>query len=568
MNRWPVVLLPLLAAAPALAQSKDALEIVPKNALGFILVKDLSQLSAKMERMAKRLDAKMHVSLLEHIKKEAGVKKGLDEKGSALFIVLGGEKEKQPDVSLALPVTDHAEVFAQLGIKDAKGKVHEGEIEPADLTTLAGVGDGPGGKERDPSKRPKVKVAVAKRDQFVLLTLPAHKGALERVVEARESIVGTLKPAREWLGEQDIAGVCTQDGVKVGLGLFVGNPYLAAGSTSPEQAELMKETFAEAEKNIQFVAFGGHISDEGHSSLRTRAYFTPKGSYAEWMARAKPIEGDLLSRLPGRDYQSAFLAQVSSQINLRGVRHLLRWLPSDKAKGLSEEALRLMEKVSDVGVVTYAADSPDKKPGTAGTVVLARVKDAPAFVKDASALLARAQDAAHAESKDEEGGKPKELRVGGKPAAILKVRPVPLPEGKDFGPLKVKGKDKPDKRSLLFVALSEDTVLVGDLAEGEKPESVVERAKSEAGTGLAADEQLKKTMALLPGKLQIALYVNAKNIAKAYAPDVPFPDAPPLALAMRTFDAGVETQFVVPFETVKGFFEMGRRGREKEREKK
>jgi len=560
----------LLAAAPALAQSKDALEIVPKNALGFILVKDLGQLSAKMERMAKRLEAKEHVSLLEHIKKEAGIKKGLDEKGSALFIVLSAEKEKQPEVVLALPVTDHAEVFAQLGIKDATGKVHEGQIEPADLNTLAGVGDGPGRKEVDPSKRPKLKVAVAKREQFVLLAQPAQKGALERVVESRESLVDTLKPAREWLGEQDIAGVCTQDGVKVGLGLFVGNPYLAAGSSSPEQAELMKETFAEAEKNVQFVAFGGHISDEGNSRLLTRAYFTPKGAYAEWMARAKPIEADLLSRLPRREFQAALLAQLSSQVNLRGVRHFLPGkIPAEKAKGLAEDATRLIQRVSDVGVVTDASDSPDTKPGTAGTVVLARVKDAPAFVKDAPQLLLRVQDAVLGESKGAEGRKPKELRVGDKQAAVVEIHAETWasPDRKDIAPIRGKDKGTLGKRTLLFVALSPDTVLVGDLAEGQKPEAVLDRAKVERGRTLASDEQLKKTVALLPGKLQVALYVNAKNIAKANFPTLPFPDAPPLALAMRTFDAGVEAQFVVPFETVKGFFEMGRRGREKERER-
>src|SRR5262249_6223298 len=50
-----VALALLLSAAPASAQTAKALDLVPDDALGFILIKDLHQLSDKVEQLASKL---------------------------------------------------------------------------------------------------------------------------------------------------------------------------------------------------------------------------------------------------------------------------------------------------------------------------------------------------------------------------------------------------------------------------------------------------------------------------------------------------------------------------------
>src|SRR5262245_42832270 len=98
----------LLTAAPASAQTAKALDLVPEDALGFILINDLRQLSDKVDQLAGKLKVAERVSLLELIKRDMGLGEGLNEKGSALFIVLKGATEKpQAGLVIALPVADH-----------------------------------------------------------------------------------------------------------------------------------------------------------------------------------------------------------------------------------------------------------------------------------------------------------------------------------------------------------------------------------------------------------------------------------------------------------------------------
>src|SRR5262245_13076806 len=95
MHRWMLTAVNLLAlGAPAAAQGLKALDRVPDDSLGFVLVKDLRQLSDKVDNTAKKLGVEERVSLLELIQKELGIREGIDEKGSALFIVLPGQTEQ------------------------------------------------------------------------------------------------------------------------------------------------------------------------------------------------------------------------------------------------------------------------------------------------------------------------------------------------------------------------------------------------------------------------------------------------------------------------------------------
>src|SRR5205823_206849 len=111
----------VVCGAPAAAQPTIALDLVPDDALGFILVKDLRQLSDKVESVAKKLGVEERASHLELIQTELGIRDGLNDKGSAVFIVIDGKADKSNPVwLLALPVADFEKIAPQLGVKQPK----------------------------------------------------------------------------------------------------------------------------------------------------------------------------------------------------------------------------------------------------------------------------------------------------------------------------------------------------------------------------------------------------------------------------------------------------------------
>jgi hypothetical protein len=70
-----------LLATPCPAQTDKALSLVPDDALGFLLIKDLRSLSDKVADTAKRLNVQEKVSMLELIQKEMGIQEGINERG-------------------------------------------------------------------------------------------------------------------------------------------------------------------------------------------------------------------------------------------------------------------------------------------------------------------------------------------------------------------------------------------------------------------------------------------------------------------------------------------------------
>src|SRR5947209_1151331 len=235
MCRWLPTLLALLLLAPgARAQLPQALDLVPDEPLGFIVIRDLGQLSRKVEQLGTKLHAEQKVSLLELIRDQMGVRDGLKEDGSAIFIVLKGiAKDVPADAVAALPVTDARKVLQQLGVKGDADGIHEGAFGGTS-PLLFGVGakkDG-AGKGEAPAKTP---VLVARKGSFVLLALPKHRQALERVLQSTKGIASAVQPARGWLAEQDIAGICTDKGVQVGIAMMLGTPWGGAASDTRGQ---------------------------------------------------------------------------------------------------------------------------------------------------------------------------------------------------------------------------------------------------------------------------------------------------------------------------------------------
>src|SRR4051794_22167514 len=97
----------LAAALPAFGQSAaDALKLLPDDAVGFVLVKNLSEAAGQAEAVAKRFKAPVP-PLLEKAKKELGIDKGLNEKGPLLIALLMPKGDGEPIGLGYVPVTSY-----------------------------------------------------------------------------------------------------------------------------------------------------------------------------------------------------------------------------------------------------------------------------------------------------------------------------------------------------------------------------------------------------------------------------------------------------------------------------
>src|SRR6266478_5241673 len=107
-----------LLVTPCPAQTDKALSLIPDDALGFLLIKDLRSLSDKVNDTAKKLNVQEKVSMLELIQKEMGIQEGINEKGSLLFLVLKGNDAKLDGLRYvaALPVADQEKIAKQLAV--------------------------------------------------------------------------------------------------------------------------------------------------------------------------------------------------------------------------------------------------------------------------------------------------------------------------------------------------------------------------------------------------------------------------------------------------------------------
>lgn len=185
-----------LFALPAWAQTNKALEIVPDDALGFILIKDLRQLYDKGEDLAAKTNGKAQFAFVDGLLSK-DLRKGLNEKGSVVVIVMSGKDEKTfPCPILALPVGDNAVLMQILGVKEeAKDGISMGTID-APLLTRFWFESKEKAKDGKEPLGPKMPVLVAKRDGFVLLTAVESKDQLQRILSAKKSIASIVEPAK------------------------------------------------------------------------------------------------------------------------------------------------------------------------------------------------------------------------------------------------------------------------------------------------------------------------------------------------------------------------------------
>src|SRR5262249_16069099 len=151
------------------------------------------------------------------------------------------------------------------------------------------------------------------------------------------------------------------------------------GSSTPGQVDRMKETFAELEKNIQLITFGSKVEPSGDARLVSRVYFEPQGSYAAWMAKAKPFGAEIQALILNDPYYAAAFGSISAQTNLNIIREALpEKMPTADKDKLYKDIQQLLGRMTDTGLVVSRGEGDKKAKETEITniAILMNVDDA------------------------------------------------------------------------------------------------------------------------------------------------------------------------------------------------
>jgi len=198
---------------PHTLRAQEILDYLPEDALGFVLIRDVSGASKKCEQLMQLFDVASPAPL-ELAKSSTGLDEGLDFDGDVLAALLPGSQSTDPPEPLVvLPVADYAKFAASVSGDDS------GEVC---RVTIAGED-----------------VLVARHGPYAMLMNVEHRETLEILVGLEPAPVALVAPWAEWLkNNQATLAILPTGRVKL---MEMGRQGLA------QQRQLWRQEFGEPE---------------------------------------------------------------------------------------------------------------------------------------------------------------------------------------------------------------------------------------------------------------------------------------------------------------------------------
>jgi hypothetical protein len=551
-----------LWCAAAARAAESVLTIVPSDALGVGIVKNLSQADAKIKKLAGLVQAPP-ASPLDLVKAEFGIAKGLDEKGALALIVLPGPRAAEPASMMAVPVADYKEFLGQFNGAKPDEKISE--------ITAAGA-----------------KTAVAHRGGYALLVPLRFRPALEKALDAKENIAGELAGIEPWLAENDAAFVGTRAGIRWAAAAARQElkhaedlPDAGMGSSMDTIRAMLRfydQMLALAEEEVALAAAAVSADDQGTVRVTGRVRFVKQSKLGESLAAIKPADQDLMAGLPPGPFVFAFGGAMPEPLMKRlaalGAGFIQK---SDSLSGLSPEQAEQWAKISMQALERAHSAAMVMKTGKRGEPVYSnifgafRVDDSARFLDQYQKQL-EAMNRVLKEAKSDVL-KPSELKkteIGGLPALEVEVT-IPIPKTTGQDPLQQMQQTMMQamfgaggKMKYYVAPANETTAVFGYGTTAEKVGEAVEMVRS-AKPGLAGDKDVALTAALLPAGAQWVGYVSPRGYMSmtqrmmqqmmAAMPDrpgfsepaiPPFPQTSPVGMALKATSSGLEGTVVVP----------------------
>ncbi|MGE3807913.1 MAG: hypothetical protein AB7K24_24880 [Gemmataceae bacterium] len=528
----------LLASLPARAQLTAALDAVPDDAMGVVFVKNIGEGSAKLSALSKRANFPAFDALAE-AKKDLGVDKGLDEKGTLIIALFAGDPEPIPIIFA--PVSDYDGFIKQL----KPGKAADG------ITDL-GVG----------------RSVVGKKAGFAVFAEAKNRDILKKVLVAKKSVADSLQPVSAWLEKTDAGAALNARGMKELTKHLITQlgQAKAALANAPEEAQIfatwldgLEGMLKSAGTDVSQMAWGVQYKQEsGDLVLAKRAVFVKDSGWAKAGAAIKSPDGGVLAGLPGGEFLvaggGALPESFMQSMSNFGFQSLKGQLGADKVKKLEEITARNFQGVESMSMVMGLGK--ENAPLFSGTVSIMKIKDA----KDYLDNYAKGIDEMDKIFKD--ANAPAMPRYSAKKVKVGDLEAVEMTT--DMSAMAAADPNLKRAFEAMFgqgaklvasVALVDKNTVAMSYVPAKEMKGIVAAIKKKS-PGLSAEAEVKKTAALLLDDPQWLLYVNpggfvefTTRLIRAAAPiaiPIPaYPKSPPVGMAVKIDGAGLEARLAM-----------------------
>src|SRR5262249_21148018 len=161
-------------------------------------------------------------------------------------------------------------------------------------------------------------VSVARRGNFLLMTQrngtfyeSDAREALRLVVASKQSLKAALEPVKDWLEQQDLAGICTDKGVSHGLGLFMAGGGGAASSDTRSRTGCFQPASPAHKKTVRLFPCGVSTNKNPAGRPPPPVHSHPEGDYPKWIAKADPADDSVLKMFPDASKFGVAVARIS-----------------------------------------------------------------------------------------------------------------------------------------------------------------------------------------------------------------------------------------------------------------
>src|SRR5262249_19610948 len=153
----------------------NPLEVIPEDALGFAVIKDLSDANARIASLTQKMQLPAP-DVLSLVKAFTGVQGGLDEKGGAAIAVQAAEGEGLEAFApfVIVRVTDCKAFIKSFAPNDPDAAI--AQVEAFGMSAL-----------------------VAKKGNFAVFGQAEQKERLEKFLAATKSVAAVVEPLKDWM---------------------------------------------------------------------------------------------------------------------------------------------------------------------------------------------------------------------------------------------------------------------------------------------------------------------------------------------------------------------------------
>lgn len=557
-QRLLVVMLAILTLAPAavLHAADDVLSVIPENALGFVVVRDVHRACDKIEGLTEKLDVKAP-NLLAFVQSLTGSAEGLNYDGDvALALLTESDDGGAPVPVLMLPVFDfNAFVKSLNGVRGQDG-----------ICTLTFAGK-PG-------------VAINKGD-FAVIAEASNREILTVIASNTTGVGSQLESIASWTRQTDVYVVGLPRGITMAQrGILAGLAVLKLqmeqqgqqAATAIKGLEIYEQLFGAADREIGLIAAAVRLNDAGDIHLLTRTIPKPDGVLTRLSANVESVEGDMFRGIPQGKFVFAaggvYPASVMKDMTDWSMQIMKSWLGLTlNEQQASDFSALVVKSVEGLQGMSMSMGVTEEGEPLYGNMVLAlHVDDADAYMETYQTTIEKMVEIGSTSGSpffdyevsrfDFDGLQGLQLTMDMNAMIALQPGPQELQKAMMQAMFGEGGKLR------IYLAAADKNTILGTYVSAQHLVSAVADLRS-GKASFSRMPDIEKVHGMLPTDSTMVGYWSIdgtmeflRATMKSAVPNLPaaipdFPETLPIGMAVSVSGGGIESDIVVPFEVSK-----------------